>query len=57
MGLISGFGSLSVSETAGIYLPPGLAIEREDKSLHIPSPGEVPHDIQASRATGRVGYE
>lgn len=29
MGLISGFGSLSVSATAGIYLSPGLEIERE----------------------------
>lgn len=58
MGLITGFGSLSVSATAGIYLSPGLEIEREDRSLHTPTPSEVPDDIQASgRATGRVGCE
>lgn len=30
IGLISGFGILSVSETARVYLPPGLEIVRED---------------------------
>lgn len=58
IGLISGFGSLSVSETAGMYLPPGLAMEREARSLHSPSPDEVPAGLPVSgRATGRGGYE
>lgn len=30
IGLISGFGSLSISETTRIYLSPGLAVEREN---------------------------
>lgn len=58
IGLISGFGSLTVSETAGIDLSPGLAIEREVRSLHTPSTDEVPAGLPASgRATDRGGYE
>lgn len=58
IGLISGFDSLTVSEAAGIDLPPGVATEREVRSLHTPSPDEVPAGLPASgRATDRGDYE
>jgi len=48
----------AISETARIYLAPGLAIEREARSLHTPSPHDVPAGLPAlGTAAGRGGYE